>query len=185
MQVRRDWSCTRSLRASNRSAAWADPVHPVPRHDLYACKLRIGGSLSTVAVAMRLADVAPVATATYTSEQSRRKTRNPRLGACAHAFGYRGHCMSKSRRYSTTFKALRLAREQHVQERLAASDDASQRALGDVEPASRIATFTYAGRGHLTTADAFLAASAAARAREQRAAARLERLMAIETGGRS
>jgi hypothetical protein len=38
---------------SNRSAAWADPVHPVPRHDLYACELAIGGSLSTVAVAMR------------------------------------------------------------------------------------------------------------------------------------
>ena len=24
---------------------------------------------------------------------------------CAHAFGYRGHCLTKSRRYSTTFKA--------------------------------------------------------------------------------
>ena len=36
-----------------RSAAWADPVHPVPRHDLYACELPIGGSLSTVAVPMR------------------------------------------------------------------------------------------------------------------------------------
>jgi hypothetical protein len=38
---------------SNRSAAWADPVHPVPRHDLYACELPIGGSFSTAAVAMR------------------------------------------------------------------------------------------------------------------------------------
>jgi hypothetical protein len=28
-------------------------VHPVPRHDLYACELPIGGSSSTVAVAMR------------------------------------------------------------------------------------------------------------------------------------
>ena len=34
--------------------------------------------------------------------------------ACAHAFGYRGHCLTKSRRYSTTFKALREAREAYV-----------------------------------------------------------------------
>src|ERR687896_246159 len=34
-------------------AAWADPVHPAPRHDRYAHELPIGGSLSTVAVAMR------------------------------------------------------------------------------------------------------------------------------------
>jgi hypothetical protein len=46
-------SASRLPRTSNRSAAWAAPVHPVPRHDLYACELPIGGSLSTVAVAMR------------------------------------------------------------------------------------------------------------------------------------
>ena len=28
-------------------------MHPVPRHDLYACEFPIGGSLSTVAVGMR------------------------------------------------------------------------------------------------------------------------------------
>jgi hypothetical protein len=128
-----------------------------------------------------LGDIASIATATYKSDRPRRPDR--RLGACAHAFGYRGHCLSKSRRYSTTFKALRQAREQHVHERLVGSQDASQRALAEVEPANRIASFTYAGRGHLTTADAFLAASAAARARENRAAARLERAMAIDTGG--
>ena len=43
-----------------------------------------------------------------------------RFGACAHALGYRGHCLTKSRRYSTTFKALRQAREQHVHEQLLA-----------------------------------------------------------------
>jgi hypothetical protein len=43
----------RSLWTRNRSAAWADPLHPVRRHDLYACELPFGGSLSTVAVAMR------------------------------------------------------------------------------------------------------------------------------------
>jgi hypothetical protein len=45
-------STTRPHGTSNRSAAWADRVHPVPRHDLYARELPIGGSLSTVAVAM-------------------------------------------------------------------------------------------------------------------------------------
>ena len=30
-----------------------DPLHPEPGHDLYACELSIGGSSSTVAVAMR------------------------------------------------------------------------------------------------------------------------------------
>src|SRR5919198_3158958 len=94
-----------------------------------------------------------------------------RLAAAAHALGYRGHCLTKSRRYSTTFKALREARERHVHEQiLARSKDAAQRALAGAK--ERIASFRYVGVGHLTAADAFLAASAAARAREQRLAAR-------------
>src|SRR3954470_13853854 len=94
-----------------------------------------------------------------------------RLAAAAHALGYRGHCLTKSCRYSTTFKSLREARERHVHEQLLArSDDAAQRAIaGAVE---RVASFRYVGQGHLTAADALLAASAAARAREQRRAAR-------------
>jgi hypothetical protein len=108
-----------------------------------------------------------------------------RFGPCAHTFGYRGHCLTKSRRYSTTFKALRDARDRHVYEQLLArSPDATQRALAELEFSERIASFRYVGQGHLTAADAVLAASAAARAREGRAAARLERAMAIETGGR-
>jgi len=96
-----------------------------------------------------------------------------RLAACAHAFGHRGHCLTKSRRYSTTFKALREARERHVHERLLQrSGDAAQRALAEIAESERIANFRYVGWGHLTTADAFLAASAAARAREHRRAAR-------------
>ena len=94
-----------------------------------------------------------------------------RFAACAHALGYRGHCLTKSRRYSTTFKALRQAREQHVHEqRLARSGDATQRATAGAT--ERVSRLRYAGLGHLTAADAFLAASAAARAREQRNAAR-------------
>jgi hypothetical protein len=96
-----------------------------------------------------------------------------RLGACAHQLGYRGHCLTKSRRYSTTFKALREAREQHVHEQLLArSHDAAQRALAGAS--ERIASFRYVGHGHITAADAYLAASAAARAREGRRLAREE-----------
>jgi hypothetical protein len=96
---------------------------------------------------------------------------NHRFGANAHALGYRGHCLTKSRRYSTTFKALREAREQHVhQQLLARSDDAAQRAIAGA--VGRVASFRFVGQGHITAADALLADSAAARAREQRRAAR-------------
>ncbi len=85
--------------------------------------------------------------------------------------GHRGHCLTKSRRYSTTFKALREAREQHVHQQLRArSTDPALLAL--VDTGERMASFRYVGQGHLTAADAFLAASAAARARENRRAAR-------------
>jgi hypothetical protein len=96
-----------------------------------------------------------------------------RFAAYAHTLGYRGHCLAKSRRYSTTFKALRLAREAHVHEQLLArSPDASQRALAAA--VERSASFRFVGLGHLTAAEAFLAASAAARAREHRRLAREE-----------
>jgi hypothetical protein len=103
---------------------------------------------------------------------------NRRFGPCAHQLGYRGHCLTKSRRYSTTFTALREARERHVHEQLLArSGDREQRAL--VDSTERIASFRYAGQGHLTAGDALLAASAAARARERRRIAREERACAI------
>jgi hypothetical protein len=94
-----------------------------------------------------------------------------RFGPCAHTLGYRGHCLTKSRRYSTTFTALRADRQRHVHEQLLArSDDAAQRALAGA--AERNASFRFDGIGHLTAADALLASSAAARARDQRRAAR-------------
>jgi hypothetical protein len=96
-----------------------------------------------------------------------------RYGRCAHALGYRGHCLTKSRRYSTTFKALRQAREEHAREKLLRhTTDRAQRALAELDANDRITSFRYVGQGHLTTADALLAASAAARAREERRAAR-------------
>jgi hypothetical protein len=40
-----------------------------------------------------------------------------RLRRCAHAFGYRGHMVTKSTRYSTTFSALRAVRADYQQAR--------------------------------------------------------------------
>src|SRR4051794_5899315 len=129
---------------------------------------------------VHLADLASIAPASRT--RRRRARRDPRLAACAHAFGYRGHCLTKSRRYSTTFKQLRADREAYVHAQiLARSTDAAQRALA--AGVERVVALAVDGIGHVTTADAFLAAEAAARAREARLAARLERDMAIHAGG--
>lgn len=100
-----------------------------------------------------------------------RDKRDRRLAACAHTFGHRGHCLTKSRRWSTTFKELRAAREQHVREQLLTNGDQAQRALAELAR-ERVGRFEFVGVGHLTTADAYLAAQAAARAREQRELAR-------------
>jgi hypothetical protein len=71
------------------------------------------------------------------------------------------------------FKDLREDRERHVHEQLLArSSDASQRKLAEIGPEQRITAFEFVGVGHLTTADAYLASQAAARAREHRELAR-------------
>jgi hypothetical protein len=102
--------------------------------------------------------------------------RGPRLARNAHNLGYRGHCLTKSRRWSTTFVTLRQAREQHVHEQLLVRRDvaAEQRKLAELDAEDRVSRFEFAGVGHLTAADAFLAAQAAARAREYRQLAREE-----------
>lgn len=116
----------------------------------------------------------------------KRDKRDRRLAACAHAFGYRGHCLTKSRRWSTTFTKLRQAREEHVREQLLARGTPKQRELAQLAAADRVTAFEFVGVGHLTTADAWLAAQAAARARENRELAREalydERLRRMEDG---
>jgi hypothetical protein len=102
----------------------------------------------------------------------KRDPRDRRLAACAHTIGYRGHCLTKSRRYSTNFKDLRQTRVDHVREQLLTNDDQKQRDLAQTTPERRITRFEFVGIGHLTTADAYLAAQAAARAREHRQLAR-------------
>jgi hypothetical protein len=101
-----------------------------------------------------------------------RDKRDRRLAACAHTFGYRGHCLTKSRRYSTNLGTLRQDRADHIRQQLLANGTQRQRDLAQTAPERRIGRFEFVGVGHLTTADAHLAAQAAARAREHRQLAR-------------
>jgi hypothetical protein len=99
-----------------------------------------------------------------------------RLRAWAHMLGFGGHFSTKSRRYSTTLGALRRARVAY----------ASRRRHGDALPLDAwgrpeddrgvvmVASWTYLGSGYQTTGEAWLAASAAARAREARRVAKEE-----------
>jgi hypothetical protein len=81
-------------------------------------------------------------------------------------------CLTKSRRFSTNFKDLRQTRVDHVREQLLTNGDQKQRDLAQTAPEQRVTRFDFVGIGHLTTADAYLAAQAAARAREHRQLAR-------------
>jgi len=62
---------------------------------------------------------------------AKRNRKDRRLAACAHTFGYRGHCLTKSRGYSVRFKDLREARAHHVRDQLARGGDAKQRELAE------------------------------------------------------
>ena len=82
--------------------------------------------------------------------------------------GYGGHFATKSRRYSTTMRALRSARRDWHRRQHPRSEDYRDKIVvseTDLE---------WAGRGWRTAGDALLALSAAARARELRCIAREE-----------
>jgi hypothetical protein len=99
-----------------------------------------------------------------------------RLREWAHMLGFGGHFSTKSRRYSTTLGALRRARVAY----------AIRRRHGDALPldgwgrpeddqaVTVVASWNYIGSGYQTTGEAWLAASAAARAREVRRIAKEE-----------
>ena len=82
--------------------------------------------------------------------------------------GYRGHFATKSRRYSTTLRALRQARADYRrrQRPIPAAEH------GDPAAVITITHLEWAGMGWRTTGDALLALSAAARARDHDQAAR-------------
>ena len=93
--------------------------------------------------------------------------------------GYRGHFLTKSRRYSVTFAQLRDARVAYSR---------SQRCPdGEKDPWGRdlddhvvliASVWQYAGTGHASSAERQLALDAAARAREHRQIAREELMSA-------
>jgi hypothetical protein len=90
--------------------------------------------------------------------------------------GFGGHFSSKSRRYSTTLRALRRARVAYAIRRRrghALPLDAWGRPE-DEQAVMVVASWSYVGSGYQTTGEAWLAASAAARAREERRIAREE-----------
>jgi hypothetical protein len=100
-----------------------------------------------------------------------------RLRAWAHMLGFGGHFSSKSRRYSTTLGALRRARVAYAIRRRRGGTlplDAWGRPEEDDRAAVVIATWRYVGSGYQSTGEAWLAAMAAARAREERRIAKEE-----------
>jgi hypothetical protein len=99
-----------------------------------------------------------------------------RLRQWTHMLGFGGHWSTKSRRYSTTLGALRRAAPPTPRPKRrdgAVPLDAWQRPLPD-QAVVVVKAWGYAGTGHRTVGDAWLAASAAARARERRRIAREE-----------
>jgi hypothetical protein len=99
-----------------------------------------------------------------------------RLREWAHMLGFGGHFSTKSRRYSTTLGALRRARVAYAI-RQRRGDllplDAWGR-LEDDQSVIVVASWSYLGSGYQSTGEAWLAASAAVRAREERRIAREE-----------
>jgi hypothetical protein len=75
-----------------------------------------GGLVLDDDIAVELADVRAITTPPPAAKKLDKRDR--RLAQCAHAFGYRGHCVTKSRRFSTTFGQLRQNRVDHVHEQL-------------------------------------------------------------------
>jgi hypothetical protein len=107
-----------------------------------------------------------------------------KLARNAHAFGYRGHCLTKSRRFSTTFKQLRADRAEHVLEQIRArSQDKSQLAIATAAPERRRGCFAFAGQGHRTDVERLLSDQGRAQAVEARRIAREERLLTRQTIG--
>jgi hypothetical protein len=95
----------------------------------------------------------------------------------AHGLGFGGHFMTKSRVYSTTMGALRAARRRFARSRAAGEGGMLLDAWGRPEDdglAEKRATWFYLGWGYQSTGEAWLAATAAARAREARELAREE-----------
>jgi hypothetical protein len=95
------------------------------------------------------------------------------LGLAEHAtgLGFGGQFLTKSRRYSTTFAALEEVRRSYARRRHNQDGEEGPDAWDppdDDDQAVTVAEWHYLGWGYQTVGEAYLAASAAARAREER-----------------
>ena len=104
-----------------------------------------------------------------------RHLKELRLRKWAHALGFRGHCFTKSRRYSTTFTALRQARHEYQLRRAHGGErrDPWGRPVSDGASCEQ-RRWNYTGSGYRTLGDAWLAELGAQQARDSRRLAREE-----------
>lgn len=83
-----------------------------------------------------------------------------RLRAWAHTAGYRGHFITKSRRFSTTFAALRANRQEWtVAQKQAGTAQIERSGTEDID--GIVSEWTFVGMGYTTAGDAWLAESIA------------------------
>lgn len=101
-----------------------------------------------------------------------RNLRGLRLKEHAFNLGFRDHWSTKSRRYSTTFGALRRTRRDFVKRQRCAKRIPLDQETENEKNVETRPEWHYVGCGYRTTGEAWLATSAAARAREHRRLAR-------------
>jgi hypothetical protein len=106
----------------------------------------------------------------------RRELAGLRLRRWSHMLGYRGHFTTKSRAYSTSFRALRAARRTWLARQRHGPTVALDHDGYLLPPDGQVVvqSWEYRGRGYTTAGDAHLAASMAEAAREMRRVAREE-----------
>jgi len=160
----------RIARAMSTSEQVTVRMHDRTEHVGQITRRTAQGLVLDTGIEIRVAGVCAITAAPL--QPPKRDKRDRRLAAYAHSYGHRGHCMTKSRRWSVRLKDLHQVRVDHVHDRLLTEGDEAQRALAELDAEQRIGRFEFVGVGHLTTADALLAAQAAARAREHRELAR-------------
>jgi len=91
-----------------------------------------------------------------------------RLRYWAHCVGFRGHWLTKSRRYSTTFASLREARRVWKVARSRTDGEAGIEGDADRGCVVTVGSWSFAGRGYDNDGDAWLAASLVVRRSEWR-----------------
>jgi hypothetical protein len=98
------------------------------------------------------------------------------LARWAHMLGFGGHFLTKGRRYSITFQALREARIRYRHRQTCGPDYGPVHSQEDVDSETIVILnrLSYAGTGWQTSGDALLANTAADQARRRRQAGRDE-----------